>query len=107
MASIFILHHPAQSPGILPAGTIYTFTVCRCKSLTKPSGWINLMRFSKKKRKIVRQRTKRNPADIVINTEDIMKRLERVGPGFGDQRSPFVIQKGDKTLVYFASNYVE
>jgi tricorn protease len=60
-----------------------------------------------KKKPLSEQPTPKPPADIVINTDDIMKRLERVGPGFGDQRGPYVIQKGDKTLVYFASNYVE
>jgi tricorn protease len=60
-----------------------------------------------KKKPLSEQPTPKPPADIVINTDDIMKRLERVGPGFGDQRSPFVIQKGDKTLVYYVSDYVE
>jgi tricorn protease len=60
-----------------------------------------------KKKPLSEQATPKAPADIVIDTEDLMKRLERVGPGFGDQRSPYVIQKGDKTLVYFVSDYVE
>jgi tricorn protease len=60
-----------------------------------------------KKKPLSEQPVPKAPADIVINTEDLMKRLERIGPGFGTQRSPFVIQKGDKTLVYFVSDYVE
>jgi tricorn protease len=60
-----------------------------------------------KKKPLSEQPVPKAPADMVINTEDLMKRLERIGPGFGDQRSPYVIQKGDKTLVYFVSNYVE
>jgi tricorn protease len=60
-----------------------------------------------KKKPLSEQPTPKAPADIVIDTEDLMKRLERVGPGFGDQRSPYVIQKGNKTLVYYGSNYVE
>ena len=47
------------------------------------------------------------PADIVIDTVDIMKRLEQISPDFGAQRSPYVIQKGEKTLVYFVSNHAE
>ncbi|WP_448701691.1 S41 family peptidase [Mucilaginibacter sp. AW1-3] len=43
-------------------------------------------------------------ADININTDDIMHRLERISSGFGQQGSPYVIQKGEKTLVYYASN---
>ncbi|HTD40201.1 MAG TPA: S41 family peptidase, partial [Mucilaginibacter sp.] len=62
---------------------------------------------TKDKKKLSEQPAPKPPAEIVINTDDLMKRLERVGPGFGDQGSPYVIQKGDKTLVYFSSNYVE
>jgi len=62
---------------------------------------------AKDKKKLSEQPSPKPPADIVINTEDLMKRVERVGPGFGDQGSPYVVQKGDKTLVYFSSNYVE
>jgi len=44
------------------------------------------------------------PTDIVINTDDIMQRLERISSGFGQQDGPYVIQKGEKTLIYYASN---
>jgi len=47
------------------------------------------------------------PADVAINTDDLMKRLERVSEGFGSQRSPYVIQKGDKTHVFYVSNQAE
>jgi len=60
-----------------------------------------------KKKPLSEQPAPKAPAEIVINTEDLMKRMERIGPGFGDQSSPYVIQKGDKTLVYFSSNYQE
>jgi len=44
------------------------------------------------------------PADIVINTDDIMQRLERISSGFGQQDGAYVIQKGEKTLIYYVSN---
>lgn len=44
------------------------------------------------------------PAELAINTEDLMKRLQRVSSGFGAQRAPFVIQKGDKTHIFYMSN---
>ena len=47
------------------------------------------------------------PAEMAINTDDLMKRLERVSEGFGSQRSPYVIQKGDKTHVFYISNQAE
>ncbi|GAB3918628.1 S41 family peptidase [Mucilaginibacter boryungensis] len=53
------------------------------------------------------QPTPKAPADIMIDTEDIMKRLERISPAFGIQRSLDVIQKGEKTFVYYASNHGE
>ena len=47
------------------------------------------------------------PADIYIQTEDLMKRLERISPNFGTQNSPYVIQKGTKTFVYYTSDQAE
>jgi len=59
------------------------------------------------KKPLSEQPSPKPPAEIVINTDDIMKRLELISPEFGSQRSPYVIQKGDKTLVYYASNHGE
>ncbi len=47
------------------------------------------------------------PAEMAFNTDDLMKRLERISEGFGSQRSPYVIQKGDKTHVFYISNQAE
>lgn len=44
------------------------------------------------------------PEELTINTEDLMKRLQRVSGTFGAQRAPYVIQKGDKTHVFYVSN---
>lgn len=60
-----------------------------------------------KKKPLSEQPAPKPPAEIVINTEDLMKRLEHIGPDFGAQRTPYVIQKGDKTLVYYVSNHSE
>jgi len=59
------------------------------------------------KKPLSEQPTPKAPADIVINTEYLMKRLERISPDFGSQASPYVIQKGDKTLVYYTSDQAE
>jgi len=59
------------------------------------------------KKPLSEQPVPKPPAEIAINTEDLMKRLERISPDFGSQRSPYVIQKGDKTLVYYESNQDE
>ncbi|GAB3920265.1 S41 family peptidase [Mucilaginibacter myungsuensis] len=47
------------------------------------------------------------PSDIVIDSADILRRIEQISPSFGTQRSIAVIQKGDKTFVYFCSNQAE
>jgi len=60
-----------------------------------------------KKKPLSEQPTPKAPADIVIDTDDIMRRLEQISPDFGIQNGPYVIQKGDKTLVYFVSNHAE
>jgi tricorn protease len=44
---------------------------------------------------------------IEINTSDLMQRVERVGEGFGNQFSPFVTQKDDKSMVLYGSNHNE
>lgn len=44
---------------------------------------------------------------IEINTTNLMQRVERVGEGFGNQFSPFVTQKDDKTMVLYGSNHNE
>ena len=44
------------------------------------------------------------PAERTIDTEYLMKRLERISGSFGIQRAPLVIQKGDKTHVIYLSN---
>ncbi|WP_428328554.1 S41 family peptidase [Mucilaginibacter sp.] len=59
------------------------------------------------KKPLSEQPSPKAPAEIVINTDGLMKRLEQVGPEFGVQHSPYVIQKGDKTLVYYISNHAE
>ncbi len=58
-------------------------------------------------KKISEQPTPKAPADIVIDTDDLMKRLERISPDFGQQEAPYVIQKGDKSLVYYVSDQGE
>ena len=44
---------------------------------------------------------------IVIDFDRMMERLEQIGPQFGAQSSPVVLQKGDKTTVLFGSNHDE
>jgi tricorn protease len=61
----------------------------------------------KAKKPLSEQPTPKPAAEITINTDEIMKRLERISPDFGSQHSAYVIQKGDKTLVYYASNHSE
>ncbi len=46
-----------------------------------------------------------SPSAIVINTEDIMKRLENIGPAFGSQFGVDAFQKDAKTYVFFVSNH--
>ncbi|MCX2573962.1 S41 family peptidase [Pedobacter sandarakinus] len=46
------------------------------------------------------------PASVItINTQDILDRIELVGPAFGGQNGTDVFAKGDKTYVFFTSNH--
>jgi tricorn protease len=54
--------------------------------------------------------TKKEPVvttSIKVDLENIMDRLEQVGPNFGSQSLGAVIQKGDKTSVLFISDHAE
>ena len=42
---------------------------------------------------------------IIINTANIMDRIDQVSPGFGTQYGADVFAKGEKTYVYFFSNH--
>ncbi|HEV7347879.1 S41 family peptidase [Telluribacter sp.] len=42
---------------------------------------------------------------IDIDMEDILDRMEQVSPSFGEQGAPLVIQKDDKTYVFYLSNH--
>lgn len=45
------------------------------------------------------------PATIVINTQNLMDRIELIGPAFGTQMGVDVFAKGDKTYVFYNSNH--
>lgn len=51
--------------------------------------------------------TKKEPAPLKIDANQIMDRLEQVGPNFGSQFLLNVIQKGEKTVVLYISNHAE
>ncbi|MBV9986420.1 MAG: PD40 domain-containing protein [Chitinophagaceae bacterium] len=46
-------------------------------------------------------------APISINVENIMDRLEQVGPSFGTQFLLTVLQRGEKTMVLYVSDHAE
>jgi len=45
--------------------------------------------------------------EVNIDLERIMERAERIGPRFGSQNSPYVIQDDEKTIVLYSSNHDE
>jgi tricorn protease len=46
-------------------------------------------------------------ANISINVDGLLDRIDQVGPNFGAQYANQVIKKGDKTYVFFTSNHSE
>ena len=60
-----------------------------------------------KKKPLSEQPVPKAPVTLIIDMADVMKRLERISPAFGSQNSPYVIQKGNKTLVYYISDQAE
>ncbi|GAB2704417.1 S41 family peptidase [Mucilaginibacter koreensis] len=60
-----------------------------------------------KKKPLSEQPTPKPTPVLTIDMADVMKRLEIIGPEFGTQTSPYVLQKGTKTLVYYTSDQIE
>lgn len=44
---------------------------------------------------------------VTINMDGIMERIERIGPAFGQQAAPYIIQKDEETIVLYLSNHDE
>ncbi len=64
--------------------------------------------FAEKEKDEKEDKGKKEEKVVVKVTEgDFMERLEKVGPSFGQQASPYVYQKGEKTIVFFVSNHDE
>ncbi|TXH22912.1 MAG: peptidase S41 [Chitinophagaceae bacterium] len=60
---------------------------------------------AKKESKIDVKIDKSRSNGIKIEFADLMNRLERVGPSFGNQRGVQVLQEGNKTRILFLSNH--
>jgi Tol biopolymer transport system component/C-terminal processing protease CtpA/Prc len=72
----------------------------------------DLFKVDKKEPKDTTQKkdtTKKEPVIIPIrvDTDNIMERLEQVGPNFGSQYLVNVLQKGEKTFVLYTSDHSE
>lgn len=65
---------------------------------------------SNKKKKevaVVKKVEKKEIKPIEIDLTDIWERIEQVSPSFGEQDSPFVLQKEGKTYVFYVSDHSE
>ncbi|RKQ50757.1 tricorn protease [Roseivirga pacifica] len=47
------------------------------------------------------------PATQIDFEADVLRAMEQIGPSFGSQSNPFVVQAGDKTQVVYSSNHDE
>jgi tricorn protease len=65
---------------------------------------------SKKNQKpveVAKKEVKKEEKPIEIDLTDIWERMEQVGPSFGQQRQPTVLQKEGKTHVFYVSDHDE
>ncbi|MCA6074305.1 S41 family peptidase [Fulvivirga sedimenti] len=60
-----------------------------------------------KKDKEEEKKSEEKKVSVEIDRTKIMERMEAISPGFGQQRSPFVIQDKDKLIVLYLSNHDE
>ncbi len=65
--------------------------------------------FKNDKKEEKKDTSKKEPAvtPVTVDAEGIMDRLEQVGPNFGSQYLLTVLQKGEKTIVLYASDHAE
>jgi tricorn protease len=54
-----------------------------------------------------KDKDKKEKVKVNINTSGLMDRISRIGPSFGQQGNPYVIQKDGKTFVFYTSNHDE
>jgi C-terminal processing protease CtpA/Prc len=71
----------------------------------KSDKYNDLFKSDKKEKDTAKKESAAIP--ITIDTENIMDRLEQVGPTFGSQYLVNVIQKGEKTVVLYTSDHAE
>lgn len=45
--------------------------------------------------------------EVAVELNGLMERLERISPAFGQQFEPYVVQEGEKTMVFYLSNHQE
>lgn len=62
-------------------------------------------RSTKKNESDTSDKKKPAPKSMTINTQNILDRIELVGPAFGMQDGTYLVAKGDKTYVFYGSNH--
>jgi len=68
--------------------------------------WKELFKEEEKKSSTAKDSTSKK-INIQIDETNLAQRIQPIGPTFGNQNSPYVIQNGDKTTILFASNHGE
>jgi tricorn protease len=106
----YIYFNSARTKPSYPFGMqnprIYRMSLEKIDDPYRSDKYNDLFKAPEKKEK---DTTKKEPvvASITVDVENIMERLEQVGPSFGSQSLVNVIQKGEKTFVLYASDHAE
>jgi tricorn protease len=58
-------------------------------------------------RELFRKDSTRKDSVITVDVANIMDRVERITPNFGTQSNPYVLQKGEKTLLLYNSDHMQ
>ena len=62
---------------------------------------------SKDKKEDDKEDSKKEVTKVTINTNGLMDRLTQISPNFGQQQSPSIIKKDEKTYIIYISNHSE
>src|SRR5690606_3817756 len=86
---------------------IFRVSLSKFEKPFKMAEWNQLFEEEKKDTSESNDKKKEEKVAVSIDPEGFMERMEQVGPGFGQQTQPYVIEDKGKTYVFYVSNHAE
>ncbi|WP_268122893.1 S41 family peptidase [Roseivirga pacifica] len=88
-------------------GRMYRIPLVRQEGDFKSDELAKVFEEEKKEEDKTEEKKAEGPATQIDFEADVLRAMEQIGPSFGSQSNPFVVQSGDKTQVVYSSNHDE